>query len=490
MSSFEDIRLRQEPRVLVPVLVFLCMVTSVVSSLGAPLIPTIAAADHVSLASAQWSLTIALLVGALATPTMGRLGDGPRRRPVILGALVAATVGGVLAALPLSFGWLLLGRALMGTGLGLTPLAMATARDALAGERSRSAIALLSITTVIGVGLGYPITGLITTVFGFRSAFWFGAAVTGIALVAAWRALPDSSGPGNRLDVVGGLLLGGGLAALVLGLSEEVSWGWTSPKLLAAGLVALVLLAGWVIQELRTEHPLIDLSLLRNRTVLTADVTGLLGGVGMYLLISVVIRFVQTPPSAGYGFGASVVVAGLVLLPFSVASITASRVAPLIARRTSPDLVLPVGCAIFVVATLTFALARGQLWELFVVMGVAGLGVGCTFAALPGLIVRSVPPEETGSAMSFNQVLRYVGYAIGSALSATILAAHTPHGRALPLDSGYGSVALLGCVVLTITAVVSFLLPRAGVVFDRVLVEETIADAVPYDQPPRQRAVR
>jgi predicted MFS family arabinose efflux permease len=473
--------------VLVPVLVFLCLVTSVVSSLGAPLIPTIASADHVSLADAQWSLTIALLVGALATPTMGRLGDGPRRRPVILGALAAVTVGGVLAALPLSFGWLLTGRALMGLGLGLTPLAMATARDALTGERSRSTIALLSITTVIGVGLGYPVTGLITTVFGFRSAFWFGAAVTAIALVASWRTIPANPGRRHPLDVVGGLLLGGGLAALVLGLSEEVSWGWTSPKLLTAALLAAALLAGWVVQELRTEHPLIDLSLLRNRTVLTADVTGLLGGLGMYLLISLVIRYVQTPASAGYGFGASVVVAGLVLLPFSIASVTASRVAPLIARRTSPDLVLPAGCAIFVAAALMFVFARGQLWEVFVVMAVAGLGVGCTFAALPGLIVRSVPPEETGSAMSFNQVLRYVGYAIGSALSATILAAHTPTGRALPLAGGYEVVAVLGSVVLTVAAVVSFLLPRIGVAFDRVLVDETIADAVPYDESARQR---
>lgn len=67
----------EEPhRVLVPVLVCLGMVVAVVSSLGAPLIPTIAAVDRVSLADAQWSLTVTLLVGAIATPTMGRLGDG------------------------------------------------------------------------------------------------------------------------------------------------------------------------------------------------------------------------------------------------------------------------------------------------------------------------------------------------------------------------------------------------------------------------------
>ena len=83
-------------RALVPTLVFLGMVVAVVSSLGAPLIPTIASAYRVSLADAQWSLTITLLVGALATPTMGRLGDGPHRRAVIIGALAAVTIGSVL----------------------------------------------------------------------------------------------------------------------------------------------------------------------------------------------------------------------------------------------------------------------------------------------------------------------------------------------------------------------------------------------------------
>lgn len=90
-------------RALVPTLVFLGMVVAVVSSLGAPLIPAIAAKYGVALGDAQWSLTITLLVGALATPTMGRLGDGPLRRRVILAALIAVVAGSVLAALPWVF---------------------------------------------------------------------------------------------------------------------------------------------------------------------------------------------------------------------------------------------------------------------------------------------------------------------------------------------------------------------------------------------------
>ncbi len=203
-----------------------------------------------------------------------------------------------------------------------------------------------------------------------------------------------------------------------------------------------------------------DLRLVRHRAVLTADLTGLCAGVGMYLLLSLVTRFVQTPPSAGYGFGSSVVVAGLVLLPVSVGSVAASRVAPQLARRSSPDLVLPIGSLVFLAAMLSFTLARSSLWMVFVTMGVAGLGVGCTFAAMPGLIVHAVPAHETGSATSFNQVLRTIGYCAGSALSATVLQAHTPVGQVLPQGSGYRTAATLGCIFWMVTAVVSFVLPR------------------------------
>src|SRR3954462_8567527 len=166
------------------------MVVAVVSSLGAPLIPTIAAVEHVSLADAQWSLTITMLVGAVTTPTLGRLGDGPHRRTVVLVALAAVTLGCVLAALSLPYGWLVAGRALMGLGLGLTPLAMATARDVL--RDSRSTVALLSPTTIAGVGPGYPLTGGPAEPLACPAGCGFGAGASAPAPVAAAFVMPSS----------------------------------------------------------------------------------------------------------------------------------------------------------------------------------------------------------------------------------------------------------------------------------------------------------
>ena len=120
---------------------------SIVSSLGAPLIPSVARSLHVSLDSAHWSLTAALLAGAVAAPILGRLGDGPYRREAILGGLVVVTVGGIVAGAADSLAVLIAGRAMQGVGLGMAPITMAAARDHLPAERSAAVIGTLSAST-------------------------------------------------------------------------------------------------------------------------------------------------------------------------------------------------------------------------------------------------------------------------------------------------------------------------------------------------------
>lgn len=120
-----------EARLLVPSLMFIALVVAAVASLGTPLITSVATTFHVSLDSAQWTLTIALLSGAVATPVLGRLGAGPHRRATILATLAVVVAGSALTVLPLPFAWLLVGRAAQGVGLGLTALMMGVARDHL-----------------------------------------------------------------------------------------------------------------------------------------------------------------------------------------------------------------------------------------------------------------------------------------------------------------------------------------------------------------------
>jgi predicted MFS family arabinose efflux permease len=471
-------------RLLPPVLVYVGLLVAVVSSLGSPLVPTIATDYGVSLGSAQWTLTVTLLVGALAAPVIGRLGDGPWRRTVLLTVLAVVVGGSVLAALPGPFALLLVGRAGQGTGLALLPLAMSVARDHLPAEQARRTLATLSVTAVVGVGLGYPITGLIAEHLDFHAAFWLAAVLGAGAVLAVALVVPGSTDRGREpFDGLGAVLLGLGVGGLVLAISEGETWGWGSPRLVGTAVAALVFISLCTWHELRTAHPLVDLRLMRHRTVLTANVTGALAGVGMYMLMSMVIRFVQTPVSAS-GLGASVVVSGLVLLPMSAASFGASRLVTWLSRWVDATRMLPLGALMFAAALLVFATSRSSLWEILVVMALAGLAIGSSFSVLPRLIVRAVPGTATSSALALNQVLRTVGFSIGSALSATILTAHTVAPSTLPTPRGYTVGAVVAIALCLLTAVVSVVLgsrrepgPAAVLDADQELAVEEDADA-------------
>jgi MFS family permease len=448
---------------LTPVLIFTAMVVAIISSLGAPLLPSISYHLHVPLSTAQWSLTATLLVGAVSSPIMGRLGDGPRRRKAMIAGLAAVTLGGVIAALASSLAVLVAGRALQGVGLGLVPLTMAAARDHLPSEHVHPTIALLSVAAAAGVGIGYPISGLMADGLGLSAAFWFGAAVSGLALVCVLAVVPSSAKrSATTLDVPGVLLLTVGLVALLLAVADGSGWGWGSPEVLGLFATAVVAIVAWVFQQLHASSPLVELRLLRHPAVLTGDVCAIVLGVAMYMYMSGVTEYVQAPRAGGYGFSASVVVAGLCLIPLSVASLAASRALPWLTARVGGRALLPLGSLVVAAAGAFFALFHTSPWEAFFMMALLGVGIGSTSAAIPGLIICAVPDSETGSAMGFYQVVRYIGFSLGSAFTASVLAGHTPSGQSLPTEGGYTLVLWIAVPVCVAAAALAWVLPARG----------------------------
>jgi MFS family permease len=170
----------------------------------------------------------------------------------------------------------------------------------------------------------------------------------------------------------------------------------------------------------------------------------------------------DAPAATGYGLGGSVLTAGLVLLPFSAASYLISRSMRRILTVLTHETVLLLSAVLLFGTLLMFTLARASLWEIVVMMTVNGIGVGAIFAVIPGYILRTVPADQTASAISFNQVLRYLGYCVGSALSAMILQIHTPAHSTLPTNSGYTVSGAAGCAIWLLTALTIIVIPRFG----------------------------
>ncbi|GLZ78457.1 MFS transporter [Actinorhabdospora filicis] len=452
---------RSQPRLLVPALVFIALVVAAVASLGTPLITSVATAFGVSLDSAQWTLTIALLSGAVATPVLGRLGAGAHRRATILVTLAIVVAGSALTVLPLPFAWLLAGRAAQGVGLGLTALMMGVARDHLPDKRGAAAIALISVVSIIGAGVGYPLAALLAELGGPRAAYGLGLLVTAVALVTAWRSVPAApEGRSAHVNVAGALVLAGGLFLVLFLAGQRGLWSRHLAVAVALAVAAVLLLCVWTVVELRSGTPLVDVRAMRHPAVAGANIAMFVGGSGMYLLLTLITRYAQTPRSAGYGFGLSTFVAGLVLIPFSALGFLAGRLTPGLRRRISGPPLLAGSAAIVGGGFVLFAVARSSPAELLVAMGVLGLGVGGFSAAMPGVILAVTPKSETSSAMSFNYVVRSVGYALGSAIGGLVLAAGT--GRLFPDEGAYTTAALVGVAVMAATTLVSLILARRG----------------------------
>ena len=452
---------RTEAPLLVPSLMFIALVVAAVASLGTPLITSVATTFHVSLDSAQWTLTIALLSGAIATPVLGRLGAGPHRRATILATLALVVAGSALTVLPLPFAWLLVGRAAQGVGLGLTALMMGVARDHLSEERSAATIALISVVSIIGVGVGYPLAGLLTEFGGVRAAYGLGLFVTAIAFLAAWRSIPVApEGRSAHVDLPGALLLAGGLFLVMFLAGETSLWSRHLAVAVVLVFVAVLLLCAWTTSELRGKAPLVGVRAVRHPAVAGANIAMFVGGIGMYLLLTLITRYAQTPHSAGYGFGLSTFVAGLVLVPFSVLGFVAGRLTPRMRERIDAPFLLAGSAVVVGAGFVLFAVARSNLAELFVVMGVLGFGVGSFSAAMPGVILAVTPRSETSSAMSFNYVVRSVGYSLGSAIGGLVLAAGTNTGHLFPNDGAYTTAALVGVAAMAITTMTGLALAR------------------------------
>jgi predicted MFS family arabinose efflux permease len=258
----------------------------------------------------------------------------------------------------------------------------------------------------------------------------------------------------------------------VIVLSEGGDWGWRSPASVAIIVGTIVLVGLWVRHELRVTDPLVDVRLVRNRSVLTADVSVLLSAAAMYLFLPVIVEFVQVPSSTGYGFGSSIVISGLVLVPLSVGSFLASRCLVIYERHFGRRSMVPFGSIVFAIAALFFAFEHRYLWEAFAVSGFCGIGIGFTFAAMPGFVVRAVAPSETGSATGFYQLQRALGMAVGSALAAAVLTAYTLGGHLFPGVEGFRVSLLVATGLCITTALVSYLLLGRETTGSSVLTKE------------------
>jgi len=448
---------RTGERGLIPCLAFAALTGSVVAGLGSPIVLQVSQQRHVSISTAQWTLIITLLVGVIVTPIVSRFSDGRLRRGVLIASLATVSAGALVGAAVPTFPGLLAARALQGLGYAMVPLTVSIARERLSGPVLNRTLGILSTSIAVGVGLGNPVMGLCVMLFDYRAAFLFAFLVSTAGAFWVWRSVPPAGDDVDpvRPDLLGAVLLGVGLGAVLLAVSRGDVWGWPHASLLAgAGGVVLAL---WVLTELRTTGPLIDLRLSVARGVLGVNIAAVLLGVCVFGGAAIVMLFIQRPNADGVGFGASVFVNGLLMTPMAVMTLVSPPIARAVARVVGTRGVLPVGSFLVAASFAVFAVLHDHEWQVALVFAVMGVGIGIAYAVMPNLIVARTPVERTASATGVNQILRLVGGAVGAAACAALLTAHQAAGGQ-PAESGYVVATLVSAAAGLVAAVLGYLM--------------------------------
>lgn len=436
------------------------MAYALLQSLVIPVLATIQHGLHTSQNDVTWVLTAYLLSASIFTPIMGRLGDMFGKERMLVFALLALTGGCALAALTVSLPIMILARVIQGVGGGVLPLAFGLIRDEFPQEKVAGAIGVIAALAAAGAGLGIVVAGPIVDALDYHWLFWIPMIILAISAVAAHVVIPESPvRTAGRINWGAGALLSAWLVALMLAVSEAPTWGWGSLKVIGLAAGAVLLAAAWVRVELQSDHPLIDMQMMRIPTVWTTNLVALLLGVGMYAAFAFLPQYLETPVSAGYGFGASITHAGLILLPASVAMFVFGAASGRLSGRFGARLVLVAGTFISIVPLVLLTVARAHQGEILIAMLLQGVGFGLAYAAMSNLVVQAVPANQTGVASGMNANIRTIGGSLGAAVMSSIVTAGT-HAGQLPHNSGYTHGFLALTIAAGAAAAASLLVPR------------------------------
>ncbi|GAA2908625.1 hypothetical protein GCM10020221_00940 [Streptomyces thioluteus] len=222
--------------------------------------------------------------------------------------------------------------------------------------------------------------------------------------------------------------------------------------------------AVWVLVERRVREPLVDMKMFVHRPVLFANLAGLLVGFGSFALFIGVSYLVQMPSKiAGYGFDATVLRASVeFLLPSTIVSLLAAPIGGKLVRHHGPRPVLLLASLIGTVGFVWIALDHEHAFSVIAAGMCVGAGISFGYAAMPAVIVASVPPRQTGIANGINSISRSTGSAIGSAMITTVLASrsieHLPPGApALPAESQFTLTFVIAGTAFLLVSLVAWL---------------------------------
>jgi MFS family permease len=425
-----------------------------------PAIPDLINDFNVSYGTSSWILTTYLISGAVATPIVGKLSDVYGKKKVLLAVMLIYAVGVSFAGFASNIYTLLLVRAIQGIGMGMFPIAFGLIRDQFPREKISIGQGIISSMFAAGAAVGLSAGAVIVENFGWQATFFTIIPIAILLLITIWRFVHvretlesdpsevrltdrkdeefdvapfDNSSKGKRgklhLDIRGAAALAVSITSFLLCLTLiETSSGSSIETnsvigilsgyglILGSAVVAAISFGLFLLIERREKYPLIDLRLLGNKVILPSILIILIVGLSNFMVFQTIPILVRNPEPLG--FGADVVDAGTIQLPFALVFLVFGPTSGFIISRLGSLRPVIVGTSIITASFLGLVFFHDSPIAISVNLGV--LATGLSFAAIGAMnvIILATPKEHTGISLGIATLVRIIGSAIGPALAA------------------------------------------------------------------------
>ena len=421
-------------------------------------LPVIREDLHATIESLEWTVNAYTLTFAVLLLTGAALGDRFGRRRMLAVGLGIFTLSSAAAALAPSAGALIAARAAQGVGGAIiTPLTLTILSAGVPANKRGAFIGAWSGIAGLAVAFGPLVGGAVVSGISWHWIFWLNVPIGVVLIPLALRRLDETYGPTTSLDLPGVALASGGLFGIVWGLIRGNSQGWASPEIVIALTVGAILLAAFVVWELRAKHPMLPMRFFRNRAFALANVASLLMFFGMFGSIFLLSQFFQVVQ------GYSPLGSGLRILPWTIMPMFVAPIAGALSDRLGGGRLMGIGLVLQAVGLGSIAVLSTPTTpyaDLVAPFVVSGVGMAMFWAPVANVVLAAVRPEEEGQASGAQNAIRELGGVFGVAVLASIWSQYGSYASGQAFVDGMVPAVAVGAVIVALGAIASFLIPR------------------------------
>jgi EmrB/QacA subfamily drug resistance transporter len=437
-------------------------------------LPVIRRDLHASLSQLEWTVNAYTLTFAVLLLTGAALGDKLGRRLMFSVGILVFTLSSAAAALAPSATALDVARAAQGVGGAIvTPLTLTLLSAAMPPERRGLALGAWGGIGGLAVAIGPLVGGAVVQGISWQWIFWLNVPIGLVLAPLAFLRLRESHGPAGRLDLGGLALVSAGLFGIVWGVVRGNSVGWGSPEIVGSLSAGAIVLALFVLWELRAPAPMLPMRFFRNRAFTLTNVASLFMFFGMFGSIFLLAQFFQTVQ------GYSPLDAGIRILPWTAMPIFIAPIAGALSDRIGGQRIMGVGLALQAIGLAWIAgvsTPTTPYSELVLPFIVSGMGMALFFAPVANVVLSAVRREEEGQASGAQNAIRELGGVFGVAVLASLFARYGGYASAQGFVNGMRPAVWVGAAVVGLGAVAAFAIPRRQRV-DQEEVSEPVLEA-------------